>query len=80
MLLAENCNHSTPQLREKDWVVREKNHMHIKAITKVNTQLGEFTLCNLLAVLETVQRLLESIHVEQQRASLSRCLIAAPHS
>ncbi len=26
--------------------------MHIKAITKVNAQLGEFTLCNLLAVLE----------------------------
>lgn len=46
----------------------------------MNTQLGEFILCNLLAVLETVQRLLESIHVEQQRASLSRCLIAAPRS
>jgi hypothetical protein len=34
--------------------------MHIKAIRKVNAQLGEFILCNLLAVLETVQRLLES--------------------
>lgn len=60
MLLAENCNHSTPQLREKHWDMREKNHMHIKAITKVNAQFGEFILSNLLAVLETVQRLLES--------------------
>lgn len=60
--------------------MREKNHMHIKAIIKVNAQFGEFILSNLLAVLETVQRLLESIHVEQQRASLSRCLIAAPRS
>jgi len=46
---------------EKSIGIWEKKTICIlKAITKVNAQFGEFILSNLLAVLETVQRLLES--------------------